>query len=258
MAETTNIAWCDVTFNPWERSRTPACDHCHVEVAIGSRVQHTILPPHKMCTCDVVADWQLPLYWNSLHAEFFAQYGRRRRLFYNSLDDVFDYRADPYRRTELWALMRHTPQLNWLMLTKHIGNAVDMLPSHRGEENLNVGLGISVATQEEIDRDVPKLLATPVQLRWLSIEPLAESVSLANMLALSRSMQACDGRRTSIDWIVCGRESVAGDWPEPAGAVHSVCAECKGAGIPVCLRQWGGTAEDTGRFAENEAWLVAA
>lgn len=258
MAEANNIAWWDVTFNPWDRSRTPACDHCHAEVDTGSRAHHTLLRPHKMCTCGSVADWQLPLYWNSVHTEFFAQYGRRRRLFYTSFDDVFDYRADPYRRTELWALMQHTPRLIWLMLTKHIGNAADMLPLHRGEGGLNVGLGISVATQEEIDRDVPKLLATPAQLRWLCIEPLVESVSLANMLDVSRSMLAFDGRRTAIDWVVCGRESGAGGWPMPAGAVLSLRAECAAAGTPFSWKQWGGMAEDKGRFAENEAWLKVA
>lgn len=204
MAETTNSAWCDVIFNPWYRSREPACDHCRTEVDTRARMHHTHFRPHKMCTCGLIADWQLPLYWNSAHAEFFSQHGRRRRLFYLSLDDVFDYRADPYRRAELWALMQHTPQLNWLILTKRIGNAVDLLPFHRGEGNLNVGLGISVANQEEINRDVPKLLAAPAQLRWLSIEPFLENVSLAKTLALSHTMLAFDGRHTSIDWVVSG------------------------------------------------------
>lgn len=260
MDETINTSWCDITFNPWNCSRnSPERDRCCAEIDTAARAHHILWRHDKMCTCGVVADWQLPLYWNSVHTEFFAQHGRRRRVFCALLDDVFDYRADPYRRAELWALIQHTPQLDWLMLTKHIGNAVDMLPFHRGEGNLHVGLGISVATQEEIDRDVPRLLTAPAQLRWLSIDPLLESVSLTNMLAKSHSMLALDGSRTSIDWVVCGGESGTGGWPMPAGAVHSLRAECAAAGIPFSLRQWGGTAEDKeGGFAQNEVWLKAA
>ena len=73
------------------------------------------------------ANWNLPRRWNAGHAEFFAKHGRRRRVFCASLADVFDNKADQAWREELWTLIRETPNLDWLLLTKRIGNAIDMI-----------------------------------------------------------------------------------------------------------------------------------
>ena len=46
----------------------------------------------------------------------------RRRVFCASLADVFDNEAPPAWRAELLALISGTPNLDWLLLTKRIGN----------------------------------------------------------------------------------------------------------------------------------------
>ena len=42
--------------------------------------------------------------------------------------DVFDNEVDPAVRDRLWTLIRRTRNLDWLLLTKRIGNAPEMLP----------------------------------------------------------------------------------------------------------------------------------
>jgi protein gp37 len=63
--------------------------------------------------------WAQPLEWD--------RGGRvassRRRVFCASMADVFDNDADPAVRDRLWGLIRQTPNLDWLLLTKRIGNA---------------------------------------------------------------------------------------------------------------------------------------
>jgi protein gp37 len=49
--------------------------------------------------------------------------GYRPRVFCASLADVFDNEVDQAWRDDLWQLLRETPNLRWILLTKRIGNA---------------------------------------------------------------------------------------------------------------------------------------
>jgi protein gp37 len=70
--------------------------------------------------------WGDPLKWNRKAAE--TGY-RPLRVFCASLADVFDNEAPQEWRDDLWQLLRETPNLRWILLTKRIGNAAKMLPA---------------------------------------------------------------------------------------------------------------------------------
>ena len=106
------------------------------------------------------ANWVLPKRWNAQHDAFFAQHGHRQRVFCASLADVFDNAVVREWRDDLATLILETPNLDWLLLTKRIGNAGSML----GDMFLdgppdNLWLGATIVNQAEADRDIPKLLA---------------------------------------------------------------------------------------------------
>ncbi|KAF7959326.1 hypothetical protein AWV80_35680 [Cupriavidus sp. UYMU48A] len=73
------------------------------------------------------ANWKLPERWNRGHDEFFAQHGRRRRVFCASLSDVFDNQVPATWRADLFQLIERTPNLDWLLLTKRVGNVPAMM-----------------------------------------------------------------------------------------------------------------------------------
>ncbi|GFP31611.1 DUF5131 family protein, partial [Candidatus Hakubella thermalkaliphila] len=148
--------------------------------------------------------WQLPRRWNAAHEDFTAKHERKRRVFCASLADVFDNRADPAWLADLWALIRETPQLDWLILTKRIGNVANMLPADWGSGYSNVWLGISVVNQDEADRDIPKLIETPAAGRWVSAEPLLGQVDLSFHIGLALNHDDLRGR---LNWVVVGGES---------------------------------------------------
>lgn len=132
-------------------------------------------------------NWRKPLAWNAKHAEFFAEHGCRQRVFCASLGDVFDNAVDPQWRRDLFNLIAQTPNLDWLLLTKRIGNAAAMIeetnfPKNREWPWPNVWLGATIVNQEEADRDIPKLLAVPAAKRFLSMEPLLCSVDISRWL----------------------------------------------------------------------------
>ena len=89
-----NIEWTDSTFNPWEGCQKvgPGCDHCYAEnrnarFAGGQAVNWGPGAPRRRTSA---GNWAKPLRWERERAAFFAEHGRRRRVFCASLADVFD------------------------------------------------------------------------------------------------------------------------------------------------------------------------
>ena len=131
MAETTAIEWCDSTMNPVIGCTKvgPPCLNCYAAVSTPARAMKIELGPGKPRHRTSAATWKQPLIWERKHEKFFSQNGRRRRVFCASLADVFDNEWDPQWRADLFDLIKHTPHLLWMLLTKRIGNAKAMLPA---------------------------------------------------------------------------------------------------------------------------------
>lgn len=274
------IEWCDHTFNPWMGCTkvSPACDHCYAEVSGPARVHRArgveMWGPHGQRVRTSDANWRQPLRWDE-RACWFVQCDEcgwrgeavgaicgacqsdhttpvRPRVFCASLADVFDNSVDREWRDDLATLILSTPNLDWLLLTKRIGNAAGM----QGDMFLdgppdNIWLGATICNQEEADRDIPKLLATPAARRFLSVEPLLGPVKLrwewasggaplggGPQVNLTRPWEA-PAPTPRIDWIIVGGESghqaraAHPDW------VRSLRDQCQAAGVPFFFKQWG-------------------
>lgn len=281
MAEDTTIEWCDHTFNPWEGCQkvSPGCDHCYAETR-NARFNGTAVNwgPHAPRRRTSAANWKKPLKWNREAEAFFLQHGRRQRVFCASLADVFDNAVDPEWRMDLFRLIAQTPDLDWLLLTKRIGNVpamVDAIGStsvacwntdEHGLDDLapNVWLGITVVNQEEADRDIPKLLAIDASVRFLSMEPLLGPVDLLPFFdptgaccggePESRcegcpsdapwrySIPSDDGQWAfdpTIDWVIVGGESGPGARPMHPDWARAIREQCLFADVPFLFKQWG-------------------
>lgn len=258
MSENTKIEWATHTFNPWEGCQKigPGCDHCYAEARNarfggGTAINWGPGAPRRRTSA---ANWRKPLAWNAAHDAFFAAHGHRQRLFCASLADVFDNEVDPQWREDLFILISATPNLDWLLLTKRIGNVGNMLPVPSDFDRLypNVWLGATIVNQEEADRDIPKLLAVPAHTRFLSIEPLlgpvdltrirqhlhGESFMTGNVLVHKSSLNL--GRpKPAIDWVIVGGESGPGARPMHPDWARSLRDQCQAAGVPFLFKQWG-------------------
>jgi len=263
MAENTKIEWADHTFNPWIgcSKAGPGCDHCYAEAwdrrfAVSGQAMRWGTKAERTKTS--VANWKKPLRWNA-EAE---RLGVRYRVFCASLADVFDNAVPVQWRIELMALILKTPHLDWLLLTKRIGNAAGMLETafravHAGREGWadnvppNVWIGATVCNQEEADRDIPKLLAVPAAKRFLSIEPLLGPVDLGLCDCDHGSIPAphnvggvtcpkCSGTGgRMVDEVIVGGESGPGARPMHPDWVRSVRDQCQRHDVPFMFKQWG-------------------
>lgn len=250
MGEVTGIKWTDHTFNPWEGCQKvgPGCDHCYAETR-NARYGGGIAPnwgPGAPRRRTGASNWRKPLKWNKqAEAE-----GKRHKVFCASLADVFDNAVDPQWRADLFELIRQTPWLDWQLLTKRIGNVLDMLPDDWGDGYPNVWLGITVVNQDEADRDIPKLLQIPARIRFLSMEPLLGSVDLTRLWSSGGAVcwNAMRGRKSlgqlsmyapKLDWVVVGGESGRGARPMHPDWARSLRDQCAAAGVPFFFKQWG-------------------
>ena len=254
MSENTKIEWADHTFNPWEGCQKvgPGCDHCYAETrnarfAGGTAVNWGPGAPRRRTSA---ANWKKPTAWNAAAADFFAAHGRRQRVFCASLADVFDNAVDPAWRVDLLELIAKTPHLDWLLLTKRIGNAHAMLDaalevmSHGLTEWAevpwpNVWIGATVVNQEEADRDIPKLLSVPAAHRFLSMEPLLGPVSFQGMFANLTDMRDATNALEELDWVIVGGESGQGARPMHPAWARTLRDQCAAAGVPFMFKQWG-------------------
>lgn len=263
MAKETGIEWTDATFNPWVGCTkvSPGCDHCYAEARMDTRLHIVNWGPGAERKRTSAKNWKGPREWNDEADHFEALYGRRRRVFCASLADVYDNEVDPQWRADLFELIQETPRLDWLLLTKRIGNVPKLTPFFLPH---NVWLGASIVNQEEANRDVAKLLDVkannPGIKVFLSMEPLLSKVSLQFITwhvtgdpwddnRWHLNMDALEGFKATsqqsgvtiprLDWVIVGGESGPGARPMDPRWVRMLRAECEKAGTPFLFKQWG-------------------
>lgn len=184
MGENTAISWADNTFNPWEGCTrvSPACDHCYAADRAHRFGNDRLWAGELRRTSP--ANWRKPLKWNAAAAAA----GVRVRVFCASLADVFDNQAPREWRADLFELIRATPNLIWMLLTKRPQNAVRLIP--RGffvpQACLpNVELGTTVEDQARADQRLAPLAVAGVATGWrtfVSAEPLLGPVDLTRVV----------------------------------------------------------------------------
>ncbi|MEY2690227.1 MAG: hypothetical protein RL375_4427 [Pseudomonadota bacterium] len=239
MSANTAIEWCDHTFNPWIGCTkvSPGCDHCYAEDDFDRRRHVVTWGAGQERHATSATTWAQPYRWARNAEAFHAQHGRRQRVFCASLADVFDNEVPTHWRADLWALIRATPQLDWLLLTKRIGNAASML--YDADEPLpNVWLGATVVNQAEYDRDIGKLLRTPAAVHFLSVEPMLGPIDM-RMGGASMPDYSDHKPLARLDWVICGGESGPKARPMSPAWARRLRDQCKAARVPFLFKQWG-------------------
>jgi len=223
-----------------------ACENCYAESWAKRTGQvHLWQGERRRTTADY---WKQPIKWNAKSAKL----GVRLKVFCCSLADVFDNEVPQHWRTALFALIHDTPNLDWLLLTKRIGNAARMLAEDVPEGidiSGRVWLGATIANQAEADRDIPKLLATPARLRFLSCEPLLGPIDLTQHFWGTH-------QPGGISWLIAGGESGSKARPSHPDWFRSLRDQCADAGVAYHHKQhgeWIEAHERTGELCSDEA-----
>jgi len=233
MAANTKIEWAHDTFNPWTGCAkvSPACQHCYAEgFARFPHIGTWGASGARMRTSD--ANWKKPLAWDRQAKAA----GTRRRVFCASLADVFEDRADlDPMRADLWRLIKQTPSLDWLLLTKRPARMASWAAEHGWPEN--AWAGTTVEDQRRADERIPALLQVPARVRFLSMEPLLGPVDLSGY-----TMGGVPA--VPLHWVIAGGESGPNARPMHPKWVRSLRDQCIQADVPFHFKQWGEWAPD--------------
>ncbi|MEU4576646.1 phage Gp37/Gp68 family protein [Nonomuraea sp. NPDC023979] len=208
-----------------------------------------------------------------------------RRIFVNSMSDLFHKHVPEEFIARVWTVMANTPQHTYQILTKRhhrmlsivrriawrtptteerqrgVRGSVayiqqdEQLNEHLGAPRVlpNVWLGVSVEDQQRADMRIPRLLATPAAVRFLSCEPLLGPIDLRRMTKRFGSHLDCltgditaaaDGTICGtapgvIDWVIAGGESGPGARPMHPDWARGLRDQCVDAGVPFLFKQWG-------------------
>lgn len=206
MGEKTGIAWTDSTWNPVRGCTkvSAGCKNCYAET-FAERWRG--IPGHAFAQGFdlrlVPEALELPLRWK-----------KPRRVFVNSMSDLFHEGVPDEFIDLVFAVMALAPQHTFQVLTKRQARmraflsaakqelygrlneaarqvtgrgGIAILPTQRHgmvEDRWplpNVWLGVSVEDQCSADERIPELLATPAAVRFLSCEPLLGPVDLGHL-----------------------------------------------------------------------------
>ncbi len=248
MGENTNIEWARHTFNAWIGCQevSPACDHCYARVQNAHWKWVDGWGQHGERKRTSPANWRKPLAWDRAAAAA----GERPGVFCNSLADVFDNKVPPGWRADLFDLIRQTPNLMWLLLTKRPQNIIKMLAPLGGLPP-NFALGTTVEDQKRANQRLPYLIHAKHNLRpafaFVSGEPLLGPVDLRSWIGF-------------LDWVIVGGESGPGSRPMHPDWVRGLLDQCAAADVPFLFKQRGDYTWEMPGYStrEPDTWVNVA
>jgi len=240
MGTVSAIGWTNSTVNFWWGCTHvgPGCEHCYAEAwdrrtggahfGLGvarRKIKGATALMHRLDkgATDWSADYELGL--------LPPECGSRRRVFVQSMSDLFDREVPLDWFREAWETIEVCDRVDVQIVTKRV-SAVEKRLAAIGRTTWpkHVGLIITVCNQAEAARDVPRLLALKAKLGipWvgLSIEPMLGSIGLTPWL-------------DRIDWVICGGESGPRARPMHPDWTRSLRDQCAAAGVAFFFKQWG-------------------
>ena len=278
MGDKTGIEWTDATWNPVTGCTkvSPGCKHCYAKRVFprvyGRQIINHVDGPRPRVFENV---WThpdrlpMPIHWR-----------RPRRIFVNSMSDLFHENVPFGFVDEVLAVAVLSPQHTFQILTKRaermfnyfdydlrIRYVVQAIYNLARQEKIkdipqwdwplrNVHMGISAENQETYDERVHWLNKTPARVRWISAEPLLGPIDM-NLESKVPSGQESEldnpDRLDLVDWVVVGGESGPEARPMHPEWVAQIRHECQRAGVPFLFKQWGEwTSQPTHKQLDDE------
>jgi protein gp37 len=239
----TSIEWTDATWNPVAGCSilTAGCTNCYA-MRMASRLEAMGVEKYRGLTrkSGSRAKWtgKIRLDYNSLGIP--RTWRKPRRVFVNSMSDLFhaDVSVDFIR--EVWAVMAETSRHTYQILTKRPERMADVLRSPGFAVLPNVWLGASVEDGQVLHR-LDDLRSVPAAIRFVSFEPLLGSVAGA--------------RLHGIDWAIVGGESGPNARQMNPVWIDEIFDLCADADAAFFFKQWGGkNKKATGRIYRDRLW----
>ena len=220
MSLISSIEWTDATWNPVRGCTkiSPGCKHCYAET-FAERFRGVAGHPYEQGFDLRLVPEKLaePLKWRV-----------RKTVFVNSMSDLFhDAVPDDYI-CAVAAVMELADWHTFQVLTKRADRLGALLRTKLAStaKRSHIWWGVSVEDRSHGLPRIADLRAAPAGIRFLSVEPLLESLGRIDL--------------KGIDWVIVGGESGAGARPMKKEWVIDLRDQCHFVEVPFFFKQWGG------------------
>ena len=288
MAEKSNIAWTDSSWNPVRGCErvSEGCRKCYAEVLAarhsyaggwGEGLAQWVERPNGVKE----ARWTGVIRTVGEMLDAPLRWRKPRRVFVNSMSDLFHQDVPEAFIDKVYAVMAMAPRHTFQILTKRPERMLAYLEQVSDEKDMqrwinaaadmnapgdcigylerevdwpleNVWHGVSAEDQDTFDERVEILGQVPSAVRFVSAEPLLGSIDVGNAFD-----DAPDGSQYQpIDWIIVGAESGQDHRPMDIDAARWLIRQCKLARKAVFVKQDNGPRPGMqGRFTAEE-WAL--
>jgi protein gp37 len=268
------IEWTQQTWNPSTGCDrvSPGCERCYA-LGMAQRLKAMGAGKYQRDGNPVTSG---PGFGITEHRDTLAaplRWRSPRRVFVNSMSDLFHPGVSAEFIAGVWAVMAATPRHTYQVLTKRHARMRSLLSHHRFGEDViagtpagydrdtvaatirrcwplpNVWLGVSVEDQQRAELRIPALTGTPAVVRFLSCEPLLGPLDLSRHLGVEyydsfgwgEEVLAALSHRIGggLHWVIIGGESGPGARVMHLDWARSVRDQCRAAAIPVFVKQLG-------------------
>lgn len=235
----TQIEWTDATWNPVAGCSivSAGCKNCYaMEMArrldaMGiEKYQGLVRQSGKRVIWRGVvredrAALEIPLRWK-----------RPKKIFVNSMSDLFHEGVSEGFIEDVWAVMRATPHHSFQILTKRPERMASVLNKSIDDVLPNVWLGTSIEDREASHR-AAVLRNIPAAIRFVSFEPLIGAVGSIDL--------------SGIHWAIVGGESGKQARPIRETWIDEIYQQCEDHGTAFFFKQWGTWGKDNKRRSKK-------
>ncbi|MEU8139035.1 DUF5131 family protein [Streptodolium elevatio] len=217
---------------------TAGCDHCYA-LTLAKRLKAMGSAKYQN---DGDPRTSGPGFGVTLHREALGvpyQWRKPRRVFVNSMSDLFHARVPEAFIRQVFAVMADTPRHTYQLLTKRSRRLRRL--ADRLEWPANVWAGVSVESAQQLHRVDDLRQVRGAAVRFLSLEPLLGPLPDLDL----------DG----IGWVIVGGESGPRHRPVDLDWVRQIRDTCESTHVPFFFKQIGGrNPQAAGRLLDGRTW----
>lgn len=226
MAES-QIEWTDSTWNPVAGCSimSSGCTNCYA-MQMAKRLEAMGVDKYAGLTrkSGKRTVWNGAVREDRSALDIPRRWRKPRKIFVNSMSDLFHPQVTESFIEEVWAVMRDTPQHHYQILTKRPDRMLEVLKARLPEKLPNVWLGTSVEDSEVTER-IEHLKSIPAAIRFISFEPLIGPVGAVDL--------------SGIDWAIVGGESGHAARPIKVDWIDEIYELCRTSDTAFFFKQWG-------------------
>ena len=229
------ISWTQATLNPIVGCTkcSPGCQHCWA-------VSQAHIHYRKHFTTPGGKDWNGKIEFFKDRLDFLRRWRTPTMIAVGLMTDLFHPSIPDDWLDVIFRYMLTYRQHTYQILTKRherlLQYTTGKARSDWFQNARHIWWGVTTENQDMFDARAYALLAAPVAVRYVSVEPMLGPIDCGTAL----SPGYLNFRHAlGLDWVICGGESGHGARPMKPAWPLDLLRQCKAAGVPFHFKQWG-------------------